>query len=93
MADDLSDIPRHVLEEFKKAGVDYTGWQVRTGGLPAPRLGYAMRWLAHLERGEKRARQRYARWMFRLAVATAVLAFIAVVEFGCLLAMAATHRP
>ena len=92
MNDDLSDIPRHFIEEFKKAGPEYIGWQMRTGGLTGPRLSYAGRWLAHLEVAQKQARRRYDQRMFALAVATAVLAFIAAVEGGLQLAMT-THAP
>jgi hypothetical protein len=92
MTDELSDIPRHFIEEFKKAGPEYIGWQMRTGGLTGPRLTYAGRWLAHLEVAQKQARRRYDRRMFALAVATAVLAFIAAVEGGLQLAMTA-HTP
>jgi len=89
MNDDLSDIPRHFIEEFKKAGPEYIGWQMRTGGLTGPRLSYAGRWLAHLEVAQKQARRRYDQRMLYLAVATAVLALIAAVEGGLQLAMTA----
>ncbi len=92
MTDELSDIPRHFIEEFKKAGPEYIGWQMRTGGLTGPRLTYAGRWLTYLEVAQKQARRRYDRRMFALAVATAVLAFVAAVEGGLQLAMTA-HTP
>lgn len=93
MTEELSDIPRHFIEEFKKAGPEYIGWQMRTGGLTGPRLTYAGRWLAHLEVTQKQARRRYDQRMFALAVATAVLAFVAAVEGGLQLAMSAHASP
>ncbi|WP_068091084.1 hypothetical protein [Novosphingobium rosa] len=87
MTEDLSDIPRHFIEEFKKAGPEYMAWQMRTGGITGPRLTYAGRWLAHLEITAKQARKSYERKMFALAVATAVLALVAALEGGVQLAM------
>jgi hypothetical protein len=87
MTEDLSDIPRHFIEEFKKAGPEYMAWQMRTGGVTGPRLTYAGRWLAHLEITAKQARKRHESLMFALAVATALLALIAAVEGGVQLAM------
>jgi hypothetical protein len=87
MTDDLSDIPRHFIEEFKKAGPEHVGWQMKAGGLSGPKLSYAIRWLAQVEKTERLGRRTYDRWMFRLAVATAVLAFIAAVEGAIQLAI------
>ena len=82
MTQDLSDIPRHFIEEFKKAGPESVGWQIKAGGLSGPRLGYAVRWLTHLEKTRKIARTRHDQWLFRLAVATAILALIAAIDGG-----------
>jgi hypothetical protein len=87
MVDDLSDIPRHFIEEFRKLGAEHVAWQARTGGLAVPRLAYAVRWLASLDQAARQARQKHDRWMFRLAVATAMLAFVAAVEGGIALAL------
>ncbi|MDE1915023.1 MAG: hypothetical protein KGJ57_04940 [Sphingomonadales bacterium] len=80
MTDELSDIPRHFIEDFKKAGADYTAWQVRAQALSGVRLTYALRWLAQQESLRKSARLRHEQWMYRLAVTTAILALIAAVE-------------
>ncbi|WP_206241442.1 hypothetical protein [Novosphingobium terrae] len=93
MTDDLSDIPRHFIEEFKKVGPEYMAWQMRTGGVTGPRLTYAGRWLAHLEVTAKQARKRHESRMFALAVATAILALIAALEGGVQLAMTLGETP
>lgn len=91
MVDDLSDIPRHFIEEFRKLGAEQVAWQARTGGLAAPRLAYAVRWLASLDHAAKRARQKHERRMYLLAVVTAVLAFLAALEGGIALALWHAH--
>jgi hypothetical protein len=87
MADEPRDIPLHILDIFDKAGFDQIVWQVKAGKLSGPRLNYALRWLGQKDRAARQARLRHQRWMFRLAVATALLALIAAVEGAVQLAL------